>query len=143
MIANVFQEGRFVKAITLDGQDVSNQIERNIRKEAIAANCQVIYDSITGSWMLHSGSNAMPINLEIDTTSDDPNDSHESVKRFIHRSIAMKPSQLLISDLKWKYLVRSVMRGKNIMMVGPAGSGKTLAAKYLVQTLERPDFYFN
>jgi nitric oxide reductase NorQ protein len=35
------------------------------------------------------------------------------------------------------------MRGKNIMMVGPAGAGKTIAAKYLVTALERPDFYFN
>jgi len=35
------------------------------------------------------------------------------------------------------------MRGRNIMMVGPAGAGKTMAAKYLVGALERPDFYFN
>jgi len=48
-----------------------------------------------------------------------------------------------MSDLKWKYLVRSAMRGRNIMMTGPAGTGKTMAAKYLVSALERPDFYFN
>jgi nitric oxide reductase NorQ protein len=29
------------------------------------------------------------------------------------------------------------------MMTGPAGTGKTMAAKYLVSALERPDFYFN
>jgi MoxR-like ATPase len=29
------------------------------------------------------------------------------------------------------------------MMTGPAGCGKTLAAKALVKSLERPDFYFN
>jgi len=48
-----------------------------------------------------------------------------------------------MSDLKWKYLVRSAMRGRNIMMTGPAGTGKTMAAKYLVSALDRPDFYFN
>ena len=48
-----------------------------------------------------------------------------------------------MSDLKWKYLIRSAMRGKNIMMTGPAGTGKTMAAKYLVTALKRPDFYFN
>ena len=48
-----------------------------------------------------------------------------------------------MSEIKWKYLVRSAVRGKNIMMTGPAGCGKTLAAKSLVKALDRPDFYFN
>jgi len=48
-----------------------------------------------------------------------------------------------MNELKWKYLMRSGMRGKNIMMTGPAGCGKTMAAKALVNALDRPDFYFN
>ena len=35
------------------------------------------------------------------------------------------------------------MRGKNIMMTGAAGCGKTMAAKSIVSALDRPDFYFN
>jgi MoxR-like ATPase len=46
-------------------------------------------------------------------------------------------------ELKWKYLIRSAVRAKNIMMTGPAGCGKTMAAKALVSALDRPDFYFN
>ena len=49
----------------------------------------------------------------------------------------------MMSELKWKYLIRSGVRGKNIMMTGPSGCGKTMAAKSLVNTLDRPDFYFN
>ena len=48
-----------------------------------------------------------------------------------------------MKELKWKYLVRSAVRGKNIMMIGSTGCGKTLAAKALVNALDRPDFYFN
>ena len=63
---------------------------------------------------------------------------------FIHNdSYGLKPDTLMVSELKWKYLIRSAMRGKNIMMTGPAGCGKTMAAKSVVAALERPDYYFN
>ena len=68
----------------------------------------------------------------------------DPVLSFIHNdSLKLKPETLVMQDLKWKYLVRSAMRGKNIMMTGPAGCGKTMAAKTLVNALDRPDFYFN
>lgn len=70
--------------------------------------------------------------------------SHVEIKQLIHvDSIKLKPRELVISNIKWKYLVRSAVRGKNIMMTGPSGCGKTMAAKYLVRQLNRPDFYFN
>jgi len=62
---------------------------------------------------------------------------------FIHSSYSLKPTSLVMTELKWKYLVRSAIRGRNIMMVGQAGCGKTMAAKALVNALDRPDFYFN
>ena len=68
---------------------------------------------------------------------------HEEILQFIHNSYGLKPKMLMMSELKWKYLVRSGVRGKNIMMTGPAGCGKTMAAKSLVNSLDRPDYYFN
>lgn len=70
--------------------------------------------------------------------------NHSDIRNFIHNtSLGLKPESLVISDLKWKYLIRSAVRGKNIMMQGPSGCGKTMAAKALVRALNRPDFYFN
>jgi MoxR-like ATPase len=57
--------------------------------------------------------------------------------------VSLKPANLIMNDLKWKYLVRSAVRARNIMMTGPAGSGKTMAAKALVEALKRPFYYFN
>lgn len=139
--ATVTQEGRFIKAVTNEGKDVSNQIDRAIRRKALAEGMQLIFDEVTNSWSFSNTSitNTPEANLEL----IDSNSEHEIVKTFIHASPTLKPSQLFMSPLKWKYLVRSAMRGKNIMMTGAAGTGKTMAAKYLVKALERPDFYFN
>jgi len=68
---------------------------------------------------------------------------HAELMHLIHTSYDLKPKGLKMNELKWKYLMRSGMRGKNIMMTGPAGSGKTMSAKALVNALDRPDFYFN
>ena len=81
-------------------------------------------------------------NTNASSTVDVPTD-HEEVLNFIHTSYSLKPKGLMMSELKWKYLIRSAVRGKNIMMTGPAGCGKTMAAKSVVNSLDRPDFYFN
>ena len=81
-----------------------------------------------------------PVN---DNTSVEVPTDHAEILNFIHNSYGLKPKMLMMSELKWKYLVRSGVRGKNIMMTGPAGCGKTMAAKSLVNSLDRPDFYFN
>jgi len=85
-----------------------------------------------------------PINTAIaETVVENPTD-HTAVIDFIHKDgIALKPKNLIMTELKWKYLLRSAVRAKNIMMTGPAGSGKTMAAKALVEALNRPFFYFN
>ena len=84
-----------------------------------------------------------PLNVDYTPNVEEPTTYNEIVN-FIHTtSVGLKPNSLVISDLKWKYLIRSAVRAKNIMMVGPSGCGKTMAAKSLVMALNRPDFYFN
>ena len=72
-----------------------------------------------------------------------PKQEMDPVLSLIHNAHKIKPASLEMSDIKWKYLVRSAVRGKNIMMVGPAGCGKTQAAKELPKATNRPFFYFN
>jgi MoxR-like ATPase len=63
---------------------------------------------------------------------------------YIHNSYRLKPSALIIDELKWKYLMRSIVRGKNVMMTGPSGCGKTLAVQSAAAALNnRPYYYFN
>jgi len=91
-------------------------------------------------WRRYEGETSSPVqhssNVEVPQ-------EHEEILSFIHNSYSLKPKGLMMTELKWKYLVRSGVRGKNIMMTGPAGCGKTMAAKSLVNSLDRPDYYFN
>ena len=66
-----------------------------------------------------------------------------SVNEILNSAVTMKPADVIISDLKWKYLVRSVLYGKNVLMIGPTGCGKTLAAQTVAKVFNRPFFYFN
>jgi nitric oxide reductase NorQ protein len=91
-------------------------------------------------WRRYDGEISSPVD---NSSSVEVPEAHEEVLQFIHSSYGLKPKTLMMSELKWKYLVRSGVRGKNIMMTGPAGCGKTMAAKSLVNSLDRPDYYFN
>jgi nitric oxide reductase NorQ protein len=61
----------------------------------------------------------------------------ENVLNFIHNEAAsLKPKMLFMPELKWKYLIRNILRGKNIMMTGAAGCGKTMAAKAAASSID-------
>jgi MoxR-like ATPase len=86
----------------------------------------------------------IPMNTDQGGVQFEDSSDHKAIKDFIHQgSVNLKPQELVMTELKWKYLIRSAVRAKNIMMTGPAGCGKTMAAKALVNSLDRPDFYFN
>jgi MoxR-like ATPase len=69
--------------------------------------------------------------------------NEQAVLNMIHTSPDIRPKTLILSDVKWKYLVRSVLRGKNLMITGPAGCGKTLAVTTVASAMDRPFYYFN
>jgi len=70
------------------------------------------------------------------------NNTSDAVKDIVDKASTLKPSKLYMSDLKWKYLVRSALRGKNILILGPSGQGKTFAVQCLVDALDRRSNYF-
>lgn len=65
------------------------------------------------------------------------------VMGLIATAVEKKPKDLFMPELKWRHLVRSVVRGKNVMMTGGAGTGKTYKAQTVASGLEKPFFFFN
>lgn len=86
---------------------------------------------------------AEPLNVENATKTVEVPKQQDDLIKFLNESYSLKPEGLYMNELNWKYLIRSAVRGKNIMLVGPSGCGKTVAAQSVQDALGRPKFYFN
>ena len=137
-----------IKVYNADGKECHTskypkQLWSNLKKSALAEGMALHYSDM--GWkkvdMIHYEA-AVQERAEPEPVSDLPK-AQVALMHLIHTSYDLKPKGMKMNELKWKYLMRSGMRGKNIMMTGPAGCGKTMAAKALVNALDRPDFYFN
>jgi len=147
VIVRVEKSGNRYNAWDTDGVKRTSEITSGCRKNAFNGNYllgRFPAKSKSGfSWRKVSDDLIVESIPSVDPSPIDVPTEHAEVLSFIHGSYSLKPKGLMMSELKWKYLIRSGVRGKNIMMTGPAGCGKTMAAKALVNSLDRPDFYFN
>ena len=145
---NLFgKTGLVYTAFDRDGNKVpAKLIPTKLRKEAFNNDKAIAVNSDNTLTLVDVGlfdTAALDGTTTDDTVTVDVPTEHAEVMNFIHSSYSLKPKGLMMTELKWKYLIRSAVRGKNIMMTGPAGCGKTMAAKSVVNSLDRPDFYFN
>ena len=136
--------GDCLVAMDVDGIAAPDGTVRPHMMELAFYNGQAIsFDSYTGTCRrvdMGLFNDQVPTKKEVEASEKIDADP---VLAFIHKSPDLIPDTIKISDLKWKFLIRSAVRSKNIMMTGAAGSGKTMAAKKVVEALDRPDFYFN
>ena len=147
VVVKIEKSGNRYNAWDTDGTKRTSEITSGCRKNAFNGNYLLgRFPANTKSgfaWRKVADSLVETATPVVDNISVDVPTDHAEVLEFIHSSYGLKPKMLMMSELKWKYLIRSGVRGKNIMMTGPAGCGKTMAAKSLVNSLDRPDYYFN
>tara|TARA_R100001369_G_C3309029_1_gene166998 strand:- start:444 stop:1619 length:1176 start_codon:yes stop_codon:yes gene_type:complete len=149
-IVEIIKSGNRFNAWDKDGNKLTSHIRTGTRRGAYAKGMALECREGKGGriywWKVPMAKFGKVVkNSEVPTKPSEISipDGHEDVVNFIKDSYSLKPKGLVMKELKWKYLIRSAVRGKNIMMTGQAGCGKTMAAKSLVNALDRPDFYFN
>ena len=132
-----------IQAVDINGKVVKGIVRDHMLELALDNNQCIVYNEETGKCYRKDVQlyyDQAPTEKEVEASEKIDADP---VLAFIHNSPELIPDTMKISDLKWKYLMRSAVRGKNIMMTGPAGCGKTMAAQKVVEATGRPHFYFN
>lgn len=101
----------------------------------IDAKVEKIKNAMAGNSTIIAPKKQEPKKADLDEATQD-------IIKFVHTAPEFKPNDLIMQDVKWKYLIRNIMRGLNIMMVGDSGMGKTVAAMAAANSLERPCYIF-
>jgi len=128
-------------AVDANGKDVTRKVPVHARKRALHNECALrLVKTKTGKTQWRDtdlsdfealAKQAVPTKR----TGNVKNELEKDVTDFLSKCEELKPDHLIISPLKWRYLMRSVLRGKNILMTGPSGCGKTLAAQTIAGAL--------
>ena len=146
-VVKVEMSGNRYNAFDNDGNKLTSHIGTGTRKKAynagMALECREGKGGRVYWWKVSMDKFDATSNVLTPESNVEIPEGHDDIVNFIMNSYGLKPKGLVMNELKWKYLIRSAVRGKNIMMTGQAGCGKTLSAKSLINALDRPNFYFN
>ena len=110
VICRIEKSGNRFNAWDTDGVKRTSEITTTTRRKAFEG------DYLLGRFTGRTGKTfwRRVDNVDITPTTDNvssvevPSD-HEEVLNFIHSSYSLKPKGLMMSELKWKYLIRSAV----------------------------------
>lgn len=124
------------------GEDITREIVYATLKNAFEAGMWL--ENSSGKWRQVSEKDATDF---VDNTAQVPNTAvsqeKNEVMQFLSTCTEKRPETLFCEDLTWKFLCRSVMRGRNILLTGPTGCGKSQTAIAVAKALDKPLFYVN
>lgn len=66
-----------------------------------------------------------------------------NIMEFLNICVDKRPQSLFCDDLTWKVICRSTLRGRNTLLTGPTGTGKSQTAIAVAKALDYNLFYIN
>lgn len=134
------KKGQSVRAIDVaTGKDVTADITYMTLSKAYKANMWLSNES--GRWRQVDPSDIkpQPTTTEIKAAKNEA----DNVMAFLGTCVEKRPTSIFCEDLTWKFLCRSVLRGRNILLTGPTGCGKSQTAMAVAKAMDRELFYVN
>lgn len=124
------------------GVDITGDIVYATLKNAFEAGMWL--ENSSGKWKQVSEKEAVAfVNDAAQVPNSPVSQEKNELAMFLSTCSEKRPESLFCEDLTWKFLCRSVMRGKNILLTGPTGCGKSQTAIAVANALDKPFFYIN
>lgn len=136
------KKGTSVRAICRStGNDITSDITYMTLSKAYKAGMWLSNE--TGKWRQIPAESDLVGSKAQSQEKTSKNEENTPILAFLQTCVSKRPKELFCADLTWKHLCRSVMRGKNIMLTGPTGTGKSQTAFAVAKALDRELFYIN
>ena len=118
------------------GEDITRQIVYATLKNALDKGMFLYKENENSSWVQVDSNSTLPEEAPVETPTND-------CMAFLSTCVEKRPETLFMEDLNWKFICRNVYRGRNMLLTGPTGTGKSQTAIAVAKALGRELFYVN
>ena len=117
------------------GEDITRSIVYVTLSNAMRNGKYLYKENENSSWVQVENTSTLP--------EEAPVNAGNEVAMFLKTCTEKRPGDLFMEDLTWKFICRNVYRGRNMMLTGPTGTGKSQTAIAVAKALGRELFYVN
>lgn len=117
------------------GEDITREIVYVTLKNALDKGMYLYKETENSSWAQVANTSTLPEQAEVAQDT--------SIMSFLNTCVEKRPDTLFLEDLNWKFICRNVFRGRNMLLTGPTGTGKSQTAIAVAKALGRELFYVN
>ena len=118
------------------GEDITRDIVYATLKNAMDKGMYLYKENENSSWIQVDSNSTLPEEAPVETPANE-------CMAFLNTCVEKRPDTLFMEDLNWKFICRNVYRGRNMLLTGPTGTGKSQTAIAVAKALGRELFYVN